>query len=118
MADQAAEFVGQFGDRPGEVLDPPDLVAGDPDSDGRVCALQAGADALLPDRAGQCSGWDLPVGPEVVQLPAQFVDEPGSRVDQALAVHEELAYLELRPGQSGGREPVDPLAQGRAGDRK
>ena len=48
------------------------------------------------------AGADLPLGPEVVQLPAQLVDHPGARADQPLAMQCPAAESRA-PGQPAAR---------------
>ena len=104
LVDEHGEFLVELVDRFGEVADPSDLVAGDPDASADRSAFQAAVDLLLPASADQYSFGDLPLGPQIVQLPAQLVDQPGASVDQPLAVDRELADLELRPHEPGGRK--------------
>ena len=48
-------------------------------------------------RAASARAWGFSTRPEVVQLPAQFVDQPGAGVDQALAMDDQQPDLELGP---------------------
>jgi len=76
LGDQASSQVGdqrrQLGleraDRAGQLADAPQLIASDPDSCRLLGALEATVDAVLPAAADQCPGWDLELGPEVVQV--------------------------------------------------
>ena len=84
-----------------------------------VCSARArrAGDARLPAWRGQRAQRDLELGPEVVQLPAQIVDQRGALLDEPLAVIDEQPDVELGPGQLRDRQRVEAFAQRRAGDR-
>jgi hypothetical protein len=86
VGDQVSEFVVDLVDGARQVADAVDLVASDPGLRGGWGAAQAASDALLPDGAGQRAVGDRKVGPQVVALPAQLVDQPGSGADEPLAM--------------------------------
>ena len=79
---------------------------------------QASRDLGLPAGVNQDALGDLPLGPEVVQLPAQLVDQPGAGVHQPLAMQRQQPDLELGSGEPGRRERVHALAQRGASDRQ
>ena len=56
-------------------------------------------------------------GPEVVQLPAQIVDQRGALLDEPIAVIDEQPDVELGAGQLRDRQRLETLADRRAGDR-
>ena len=56
-------------------------------------------DALLLVRAGQRAWWDLELGPEVVQPPAQLVDQPCALCDESLAMVDDQPHVKLRARQ-------------------
>jgi sulfate adenylyltransferase subunit 2 len=93
-------------DRSGQLADAPQLVAGDPHARGLLGAQQTSADAVLPTAGGQDAGRDLELGPQVVQMPAQIVDQLGALRDEPLAVIDQQPDLELRSGQPGDRQSV------------
>src|SRR5450755_3140634 len=95
-----------------------DHVACDLHLDGARRSPQALRDLGLPGLLDQDALGDLPVWPEVVQLPAQLVDQPGPGVHQPLTMQSQQPDLELDAGQPSGRERVDSLAQRRTGDRQ
>ena len=104
-------------DRPGEFLDAGDLVACDPDAP-TGHQRQSLRDALLPDAQVQASGWDLKLGVEIVQVPAQVVDQRGALVHESFAMVGELANLQGLLIELRGDEAVDPLADRCARDRE
>jgi hypothetical protein len=79
---------------------------------------QAVRDLGLPGRVNQDALGDLPLGPEIVQLPAQLVDQPGAGVHQPFAMQRQQPDLELGSAESGGRERVDSLPERGASDRQ
>ncbi len=117
-----AHEVGELGlqrvDRAGELADAADHVGGDPDPHGRLGSLQPPRDLHLPAGADQRPLGDPVLRPQIVELPAQLVDQPRARVDQALTMHDQQPDLELRPAQSRCRQGVQPLAQGCARNRQ
>ena len=76
-----------------------------------VCSARARRPATRSCQWARISapGWDLELGPEVVQLPAQVVDQRRALADQPLAMIDEQPHLELRAGQlrdrAGSRGP-------------
>jgi hypothetical protein len=85
------------------LADAAQFVTRDPDAGALLGAGQAPGDAVLPVGADQCAGRDLGLGPEVVQLPAQVVDQRRALADQPLAVIDEQPHLELGAGQPRDR---------------
>ena len=83
-----------------------------------VGARRRRGDLGLPARVDQHALGDLPVGPEVVQLPAQLVDQPGPGVHEPFAMQRQQPDLELGAGEPGGRERLDALSQRGACDRE
>lgn len=53
-------------------------------------------DALLPANGAQSASGDLKRGPHVVEVPAQVVAQAGALRDEALAVVDEQANVELK----------------------
>ena len=84
---------------------------------GLLGARQAAGDAVLPARGGQRARRDLELGPEVVQVPAQVVDQRGALRDQPLAVIDEQPDVELGAGELRDRQRLEPFAQRGARDR-
>jgi hypothetical protein len=103
--------------RSAELTDAAQLVAGDAHACGLVGAHEAPGDAVLPTPGGQDAGGDLEFGPEVVQVPAQVVDQRGALRDEALAMIDEQADVELASGQSRDGQGVESLADRGSGDR-
>ena len=116
LADQASEFVGQRCNRASELADTADQIAGDPHPDASISASQPAGDLLLSALAGQAPRLDLPFGPEVVQLPAQLVDQSGPGSDQPLPMHAQQADLELDAGQLRDGQCVGAFPQRGPGD--
>ena len=111
LSHQAGELLIQFGDRAGQLADATDHVAGDPHPDlGWIGVLQAAGDLDLPGGQDEHPLGDRPVGPEVVQLPAQLVDQPGAVAHEPLAVQPKQPDLKLGAGQTSGRERFEPFA--------
>ena len=104
-------------DRARELADALELVASDSDARGLLGALQSPGEALLPARAGEGAQRDLELGPEVVQLPAQIVDQRGALLDEPFAVIDEQPDIELGPSELRDRQRLNALADRRAGDR-
>ena len=101
----------------GELAQVAQLVAGDPDPRGLLGAGQAPARSVVVhffDSNAQ-PGKRL-LGPEVVQVPEQVVVERGAHPDEPFAVIDQQPDVELDAGQLGDRQPLDALAQRRAGD--
>jgi hypothetical protein len=100
------------------VSSPHDHVARDLHLDGGRGSTETPGDLGLPRRVDQDALGDLPVGPEIVQLPAQLVDQPGPGVHKPLTMQRQQPDLELGAGKPGGRERVDALPQRGACDRE
>ena len=118
LAHELGELLVQLVDGCGQLTDPGDLIAGDPDPSGRLRLPQPAGDLQLPASADQGTLRDLPAGPQIVQLPAQLVDQPGPRVQEPLPMHAQKPDLELGSRQPRRRERVQPLAQRRARHRE
>src|ERR1700684_4028543 len=73
--DHDGEMFIETGDRAGQLAQAVDHVAGDLDLDRGWGPTQALHDGLLPAGCDQHPPGDGPVGPEVMQLPAQLVDQ-------------------------------------------
>jgi hypothetical protein len=83
----------EFIARASQIADLPDLVGGDPNPRAWLGGLQPASDLLLAPDPGQRALGDLPVGPQLVQLPAQLVDQPSASINQPLAIDSTLADL-------------------------
>ena len=118
LVDQGGDLVVEVFGGAGELAGAADHVAGDRDLDGLLGAGEPGGDLGLPAGLGERLGGDLQVRPEVVQLPAQLVDQAGAHVQEPLAIHGQQADLALGAGQSCGREVLHAFAQRGAGDRQ
>jgi hypothetical protein len=75
-------------------------------------------DLGLPRRLDQDAFGDLPLGPQVVQLPAQLVDQPRAGVHEPFAMQPQQPDFELDADQPGRRERLDSLSERGAGDRQ
>jgi hypothetical protein len=118
LCDEAGELLVELGDRAGQFPDPGDHVARDLHLDGGRGSTETPGDLGLPRRVDQDALGDLPLGPEVVQLPAQLVDQPGPGVHEPPTMQRQQPDLELGAGKPGGRERVDAFPQRGAGDRE
>src|SRR4029453_3892326 len=114
---ERGELLLECGGRARELADALELVASDSDARGLLGALQSPGEALLPARAGEDAQRDLELGPEVVQLPAQIVDQRGALLDEPFAVIDEQPDIELAPSDLRDRQRLDARADRRAGDR-
>ena len=65
----------------------------------------------------QAADRDLKLGPEIMQLPAQVVDQPRARADQALPMIDKQPDIKLDTGQLRDRERLDSVTDRRTGDR-
>jgi hypothetical protein len=83
----------------GELADPAHLVTSDPYPRALLGAREAPADALLPARVDERARRDLKLGPEVVQAPAQVVDQPRALRDEPLTVIDQQPDIEFGPGE-------------------
>jgi len=83
-----------------------------------LARAQTPGDLGLPGRADQHALGDLPVGPEVVQLPAQLVDQPRPSIHEPFAMQRQQPDLELDAGEPGGRQRFDAFSERGAGDRQ
>ncbi len=87
-----------------------------PHAHGLLGARQAPGDRAGPLLRQQRALGERLLGPQVVQVPEQIVVERGAHPDKPLAVIDQQPDVELDAGQLGRREPLDALAQRRAGD--
>jgi hypothetical protein len=116
LGDEDAEFALQGVDGASEFADASQLVAGDEEVDVLLGAAEAAGDALLPAGAGQDALGDLELGPEVVQVPAQVVDQRGALGDEPLAMIGEQPDLELGAREPCGGQGLKTFAQRGASD--
>ena len=116
-SEEGGELALELVDSACELADAAQLVSGDPHASRLLAASKPAGYALLPVSGGQRSGWDLKLGPRVVEVPAQVVDQACARGDRALAVVDEQANIELRPGELGDRKRLQSLADRPTGDR-
>jgi hypothetical protein len=114
---ERGELLLECRDRARELADALEFVASDSDARGLLGALQSPGEALLLARAGEGAQRDLELGPEVVQLPAQIVDQRGALLDEPFAVIDEQPDIELGPSELRDRQRLNALADRRAGDR-
>jgi hypothetical protein len=80
-------------------------------------ALEAPGDAVLPALGGQDASRDVEFGPQVVRVPAQVVDQGGALRDEALAVIDEQADVELAAREPRDWKGVESLADRGPRDR-
>ncbi len=118
LPDQAGELLIEPGDRAGQFPNPGDHVARDLHLNSGLRAAESVRDLGLPSGVDQHAPGDLPLGPQVVQLPAQLVDQPRPGVHQTLAMQRQQPNLELDAGQPGGRQRLNALSERGAGDRQ
>jgi hypothetical protein len=103
LGDQRRELALERVDRARQLADAAQLVARDLHPGCLLSAPQPASDALLPAAADQRAFGDLELGPEVVQGPAQVVDQRGALCDEPLAMIDQQADVELGAGQLRGR---------------
>ena len=103
-------------DRVRELAQAAQLVARDPDAHRLLGAGQAPADPRAPLLREQRAARQPQLGPEVVQVPEQRAVELDAMADEAFAVVDEQAQVELGPVQVRGRERVQAFLQRGAGD--
>jgi hypothetical protein len=100
----------------GELAQPTQLVAGDPDAHRLLGPGQAPRDRRAPLLREQGATWQLQLGPEVVEVAEQRAVELDAVTNEAFAVVDEQAEVELWPVQVSGREGLQPLLQRGTGD--
>src|SRR3954468_10779101 len=105
--DERGELVLEVGDRARELADAIELVARNADASGLLGARQAPREALRPTLGGECAQRDLELGPEVVQLPAQIVDQCGALFNEHVAWIDEQPDVYLGSGQLRDRQSVE-----------
>src|SRR3954464_10805583 len=115
-ATSSGDLALEPGDGLGELAQPAQLVAGDPDAHGLLGPGQAPRDPCAPLLREQGATWQLELGPEVVEVPEQRAVELDAVTDEAFAVVDEQAEVELWPVQVSGREGLQPLLQRGTGD--
>src|SRR3954466_13239134 len=115
-ATSSGDLALEPGDRLGELAQPAQPVAGDPDTHGLLGPGQAPRDPRAPLLREQGATWQLELGPEVVELPQQRAVELDAVTNKAFAVVDEQAEVELGPVQMSGREGLQPLPQRGTGD--
>jgi hypothetical protein len=107
LGDQVGQLGLQRVDRPGELADAAKLVTRDPDAGQLSGTSETAVDAVLPDRGDQCPRWDLELGPKVVQVPAQIVNQRRALRDQSFAMIDQQPNIELTPGQLRDRKRLE-----------
>ena len=90
-------------DRGGQLAQPTQLVACDPDAHRLLAAGQAPGDLGAPLLREQRSARQRELGPEIVEVPLQRAVERHADADEALAVIDQQPQVEFRAGQRGGR---------------
>ena len=63
------------------------------------CARETARETLRPVHRDQTAGRGLKLGPVVVEVPAQIVDQPRPGGDEAFAVVDEQPNVELTPAR-------------------
>src|SRR3954451_24471350 len=104
------------GDRLGELAQPTQLVARNPDAHRLLGPGPAPRDPRAPLLREQGASWQLELGPEVVEVPEQRAVELDAVTDEAFTVLDEQAEVELWPVPVRGREGLQPLLQPGTGD--
>lgn len=109
LVDERAELALEFVGAPGQLADPNNELAGDPDLGGLTCPSEPSRDPVEPDEAAERSGRDLEAGIEIVQVPAQAVLDRRSLADEIVSVVEQQTDLAPPPARN---------AAGRSGSRR
>ncbi len=83
-----------------------------------VCSARARrpANRSCQRRADQRPGWDLQLGPSIVQVPAQVVDQPGALADEAFAMIDEQPSIEFWARELRNGQLIKSFAQRRSSD--
>ena len=118
-ATRAASSRSSVVDRAGELADAAQLVARDPHARGLLGARQAAGDARPASRGAiSARGGISSLGPEVVQVPAQVVDQRACAARRAARGDRPAAGRRARgPASCATGQRVEALAQRGAGDR-
>jgi hypothetical protein len=118
FGDEGGELVLERIDRPGELTDAAQLVACDPDPRGLVGAREASGGPFLPAKTDQDAARDLELGPQVVQVSAQVVDQRSALADEPLAMIDEQPHVKLGASQSCDGERVEAFSDRNTCDRE
>jgi hypothetical protein len=104
-------------DGDGQLAQAAQLVASDPNAHRLLSAREAPGDLRRPFLREQRATGERELGPEVVEVPLQRAVERDARADQALAMVNQQADVELRARQRRRRQRLDPGRKGCARDR-
>jgi hypothetical protein len=115
--DERGKLLLEVIDRAREIADAVELIARNTDARGLLGSGQAPGEALRPTLTRERAQRDLQLGPEVVQLPAQIVDQCGALLDEAIAVIDEQPDVELDARQVRDGQRLKALADRRSRDR-
>jgi hypothetical protein len=101
----------------GQLAQAAQFVAGDPNAHRLLSTREAPGDLRRPLLREQRATGERELGPEVVEVPLQRAVERDARADQALAMVDQQADVELDAGQRRRRQRLDPGRQRGTRDR-
>jgi hypothetical protein len=117
LGDEQRQFLFECVDGAGELADATQLIACDAHARGLRGARETAREPLWPVHGHQAAGRDLEFGPEVVEVPAQVVDQPRPCRDEPLAMVDEQPDVKLDSGELRDRQRLDSVPDRRPRDR-